>query len=234
MTLRVHAEWARRVEAEYGSAAVAAQALAWGVAVGLPPELLRAASRIVSDEIDHAALSHEALIALGGAETPIDLAVSRLVVPPKEGPLPDLLRLIVRDFCLGETLAVPYFAEMRLRATNPAIHAVLERILADEATHRAFGWSALDALIALDAQVPAWVEGHLPAFLASFHGYQAPPDAPPLTDDERGCGLLDNGEYAALFARTLAEDVVPRFGKRGIDCPRWGRRADLRSPCPPP
>lgn len=220
MTPRVHTEWARRVEAEYSSAAIAAQTLAWGVAVGLPAPLLRVAARVVNDEVEHAALSHEALIALGGAEAPVDLRVERLVVPAVDGPLPDLLRLVVRDFCLGETLAVPCFAEMRRRGTHPAVQPALERILADEAAHRAFGWEALDALIALDPGVPAWVEERLPAFLDSFRGYSQPPEAPPLEPEERACGLLDNEEYAVLFAQTLAADIVPRFARRGIACPR--------------
>lgn len=219
MTARVHAEWARRVAAEYGSASTAAQVLAWGVAVGLPARVLKRAARVVTDELDHAELSHQALVALGGADEPVDLSLQRLLVPATEGALADLLRLIVRDFCLGETFAVPYFAEMRRRARHEAVLPVLDRVLADEAAHRAFGWEALDALIALDAGVPAWVEARLPALLASFQGYQHPPDAPPLTEHERGAGLLENAEYGVLFARTLAEDIGPRFASRGVRCP---------------
>jgi hypothetical protein len=93
---------------------------------------------------------------------------------------------------------------------------VLERVLADEAAHRAFGWDTLDALIALDPGVRPWAEARLPALRATFAAYEAPPDAPPLTDAERACGLLDNAEYGALFAQTWAEDIAPRFARRGI------------------
>lgn len=219
MTPRVHAEWARRVAAEYSSASVAAQALAWGVAVGLPPALLRQGARIVTDELEHAERSYEALVALGVADVPIDLGVDRLLVPSREGPLADLLGLVVRDFCLGETFAVPYFAEMRRRARHPAVLPVLERVLADEAAHRAFGWDALDALIEIDPNVPRWVEARLPAFLASFSGYQRPAEAPPLETAEREAGLLENLEYAELFARTLEDDIAPRFARRGVTAP---------------
>ena len=218
MTPRVHLEWSRRVAAEYTSAAVAAQALAWGVAVGLPSVLLRRAARIVTDEVEHAELSHGALVALGGQEEPVDLGLSRLLVPPREGALADLLCLVVRDFCLGETLAVPYFAEMRREARHEAVLPVLERVLADEAAHRAFGWDALDALIALDPSVPAWVASRLAGWLEGFRGYSDPPDAPPLTPEERGAGLLDNATYGALFIRTLRADIAPRFASRGVPC----------------
>ena len=50
---RVHVEWANRVRAEYTSAALAAQALHWGIQCGLPDGLLRTAIRIVGDELDH-------------------------------------------------------------------------------------------------------------------------------------------------------------------------------------
>lgn len=201
---------------EYGSAGIAAQVLAWGIAAGLPAPLLFTATRIVRDELDHAALSHECLAALGGADAPVDLSPDHLHVAPREGLVADLARLVVRDFCLGETLAVPLFSEMRRRAAVHAASRVLDRVLADEAVHRAFGWEALDALITLDPGVRGWVEARLPALRASFAGYREPPDAPPLTEAERGCGLLDNAEYGAIFARTWAEDIAPRFARRGI------------------
>ncbi len=190
--------------------------LAWSITAGLPTPLLHTAARIVRDELDHAALAHAALVALGGADTPVDLSADRLHVPAGKGLLADLSRAVLRDFCLGETLAVPYFAEMRRRATHPAVAPVLDRVLADEAAHRAFGWDALDALIALDPGVRPWTEARLPALRATFAAYEAPPDAPPLTDAERACGLLDNAEYGALFARTWAEDIAPRFARRDI------------------
>ena len=190
--------------------------LAWSITAGLPAPLLHTAARIVRDELDHAALAHAALVALGGADTPVDLSADRLHVPAGKGLLADLSRAVLRDFCLGETLAVPYFAEMRRRATHPAVAPVLDRVLADEAAHRAFGWDALDALIALDPGVRPWTEARLPALRATFAAYEAPPDALPLTDAERACGLLDNAEYGALFARTWAEDIAPRFARRDI------------------
>ena len=202
--------------AEYTSASVAAQILAWGVAAGLPAPLLHTAARVVRDELDHAALSHAALVALGGSDTPIDLSLDRLMVPAGEGLLADLTRAVTRDLCLGETLAVPYFAEMRRGARHPAVLPVLERVLQDEAVHRALGWDLLDALIAVDPGVRGLVSARLPAWVASFDGYRAPPEAPPLREDERGCGLLDHAAYGEIYARTWAEDIVPRLQRRGI------------------
>lgn len=216
MTERVHLEWARRVAAEYTSASVAAQVLAWGIAAGLPAPLLRTAQRVVRDELDHAELSHDCLVALGGGDAPIDLSAERLVVAGGEGLLADLTRAVLGDFCIGETLAVPCFAAMRRRTTHPVALAALDRILADEAAHRAFGWDTLDALLALDPAVASFVAARLPTVLARFSGYAHPPPAPPLTEDERACGLLDNAEYGEIFARCWEEDIAPRLGRRGV------------------
>ena len=202
--------------AEYRSAGVAAQVQAWGIAAGLPVSLLRMAGRIVNDELDHAELGHRALVGLGGGDTPIDLTPDTLVVPGTSQLLADLTRIVLRDFCLGETLAVPLFAAMRRRADQPTVAPVLDRILADEAVHRAFGWEVLDALITIDPEVVAFASMQLPTVVAAFSGYQSPPDAPPLTEVERGCGLLDNTEYGEIFAATWAEDVQPRFRRRGV------------------
>lgn len=202
--------------AEYGSAAIAAQVLTWGIQAGLPAPLLHTAARIVRDELDHAALAHGCLVALGGADTPVDLAPEQLAVPQGGGLLVALTRAVVRNFCIGETLAVPYFAAMRRACTQGDAAAALERILSDEAVHRAFGWDALDALIAIDPGVAPFVTDALPTLRASFDGYAAPPDAPALTDDERACGLLDHASYAALFAAVWTDDIAPRFARRGI------------------
>lgn len=216
MTERVQLEWARRVAAEYRSAAVAAQALTWGIQVGLPPDLLTTATRIVTDELEHAALSHGCLSALGGEAVPVDLRAEQLEVPGLGGPFASLTSLIVHNFCLGETLAVPLFAAMRARATHPATRPALDRILLDEAVHRAFGWDTLDALLPLDPGLPTWIAARLPTLLSNFEGYRAPPGAPPLSAAERACGLLDHEEYAEIFAATWREDIVPRFERRGI------------------
>jgi hypothetical protein len=209
-------EWRRRVAAEYGSAGITAQVLTWGIQAGLPAPLLHTAARIVRDELDHAELSHGVVQALGGDGTAVDLATEDLAFTADDGLLGNLARTVARSFCIGETLAVPYFAEMRRRAGHPAVLAALDRILADEAAHRAFGWDALDAILGIDPAVAPWLSERLPRLKGTFAGYAAPPDAPALTEDERACGLLEHAEYAALFARTWAEDVAPRFARRGI------------------
>lgn len=218
MTPRVHAEWRNRVAAEYRSAALTAQTLHRAIQCGLPDELLRTAQRIVGDELDHALLSHDCLIALGGADAPAVLDVTALSEPERDGPLAALVDGVARDFCLGETFAVPLFAAMREGTTHPAPRAVLDRVLRDEAVHRAFGWDALDALLAIDPDgVRARLSGQWLGWLAGFRrSYGTLYAEQPLSDDEIACGLIPMTVYVDVHDRCVAEDIGPRLAKRGM------------------
>jgi hypothetical protein len=215
---RVLAEWSNRVAAEYTSATYASQALHRAIQVGLPDDLHRTALRIVGDELDHARLSHDCLTALGGADEPIPLELAALELPSPEGPLAALVDNVVRNFCLGETFAVPLFDAMRRTATHPAVQPALTRILRDEAVHRAFGWSALDALLALDETgVRQRIIDRLPAWLDGFRqAYAAMPDSNTLTAEELTMGLIPLSTYAEVHDRTVTGDIYPRFSERGI------------------
>lgn len=216
---RIHAEWRNRVTAEYTSAAITARVLHLSITCGLPRELLETARRIVGDELDHAELSDQARVALGDTDDALSLDVSRLHQPPDpEGPLAELLDHVLRSFCLGETLAVPLFAAMREHASHPAVTPVLTRVLRDEAVHRAFGWDALDALLALDPDgVRARATARFPTFLESYRrAYHDLPDRPPPTEAERAASLLPIATYRAVFRATVDETILPRLAARGI------------------
>ena len=213
------AEWHNRVQAEYRSAAITAQVLQWGIRFGLPRPLLDSAGRIVADELDHASLSHACLVALGGPDQAVDLDQAEL--SPRlaaEGPLASLVDTVLSAFCFGETFAVPLFSAMRAGTTHPAARPVLDRILRDEAAHRAFGWEALDALLDLDPEgVRARVGAALPAVIAAFgRAYGEAQGGPPLRPEERAAGLLDGAAYRRIFQDTLHGDILPRLARRGI------------------
>lgn len=221
---RVHAEWAARVHAEYRSAATTARTVHLVIACGLPDPLASAGLRVVQDELDHARLSHETLVALGGQGQPVDVDVGELLGEGwADGPLAALVDLAVRVFCLGESFAVPLFRAMREHTTHDQARATLDRVLRDEARHRALGWDLLDALLQLDPDgVRARVQDQLPAWLAGYRQAYAGADldqAEPLAAHERAAGLLDPGRYHEIHDRCLAEDIAPRFAARGIALP---------------
>jgi 1,2-phenylacetyl-CoA epoxidase catalytic subunit len=221
---RVRAEWRNRVAAEYRSAAITSALLHKAILAAFPEPLLHTALRIVRDELDHAALSHGVLVELGGSADPVILRMDDLLNRPatsSETVLAELTDSVVRDFCLGETFAVPLFHAMRRTDTDPRVHVVLTRVLADEAIHRQFGWDALDELLARDPTgVRRYVAERLGGWLRAFQqAYAAEGDAPPLTAAERAMGLIDLPEYRQAFAQALHDDIGPRFASRGVSLP---------------
>ena len=219
---RARQEWANRVRAEYGSAAITARVLHLSIAAGLPRSVLDLARRVVGDELDHAELSHDTLTAIGGTDHPIAVDFEQLTVARHAAsPLAELVEHVVHSFCFGETLAVPLFRAMRAGTTHPVARTALDRILSDEAVHRAFGWKTLDALLEVDGSgVRAFAASILPQTVDHFfHAYGAVPDAPRLTEAERAVGLLPPIDYRSLFARTWARDIQPRFQRREVATP---------------
>ena len=214
-------EWRNRVAAEYRLAALTAQVVHWMIVAALPRERIGEGQRLVADELDHARLSHACLVALGGPDEPAVLDPAALAAPDDEGVLAALVDSIVRNFCLGETLAVPLFAAMWAEAEEPAVRSVIERVLRDETRHRQFGWDVLDELLARDEEgVRARVVATLPAFLAELGGLYAPDgDGPPVEPEERRYGLLDLDDYRRVFWETVRGDLARRFRERDVAMP---------------
>jgi hypothetical protein len=215
----VRAEWRARIAAEYGSAAITQHLVLWMIQVGAPPDLLDAGLAIVGDELAHARLSHEAYIAAGGSAPPALDAASLGLQRATDDLLDDILRVAVRVFCLGETVAVPLFAHLRAPCSEPVARAALDRIIRDEVRHRDFGWDLLDWLLSLRPERAPQVEAWLPAMLGELHASygSGDPDAT-AGEAEHAWGVAAPRDYAVILARTIERDFTPRFAARGITC----------------
>jgi hypothetical protein len=223
-TDRVRFEWRARIAAEYTSAAITQHLVLWLIQAGAPPDLIEAGLAIVADELAHSQLSHDVYVAAGGTEPPA-IVREQLGLPRTSETLElDILRAAVRVFCLGETVAVPLFAHLRERCTEPTAKDALDRILRDEVRHRDFGWDLLDWLVAspIGGDVPGLVAAQLPAMLAELeasYGAGNPTvasDRGEMSEAERSWGLAPPREYAAILADCLEKDYRPRFLARGV------------------
>ena len=217
---KVQGEWARRVEAEYRSAAITQHLALWLLQIGASPDLVRRGLRIVTDELTHARMSFAVFRAAGGDRAPAiareQLGLVRLEGEPLER---DVVRACVRNFCLHETIAVPLFKALRTGCTAPSARRALDRVLIDEVRHRDFGWLLLGELIAAHAFAREQVERELPAMLVDLDASYASPSAradTAIDPADRAWGLMPGAEYAAIVARTVERDYVPRFRKLGI------------------
>ncbi|MFO0591100.1 MAG: ferritin-like domain-containing protein [Polyangiaceae bacterium] len=226
----VRDEWLRRVQAEYTSAAITQHLGLWLIQIGASPDLIKASLRIVTDEVEHARLSHVAYVRAGGAASP-GLAQERLSLRRTPGSTleGDVARVALQAFCLGETVAVPLFKRLRDGCTVPVARRVLDRVLRDEVRHRDFGWLLLDWLLQQPyaPAVRTVAEAELPGMfrrLADMYGYFEAPTGDHLSPPERAWGLMKVTEYGAIVKRTFARDWRPRFTKRGIDADAaWGK-----------
>jgi hypothetical protein len=232
---RVREEWRARIAAEYGSAAITQHLVLWLIQIGASPDVIDAGLRIVEDELVHSRLSHQVYVDAGGTEAP-RIERANLELPRRDqAPLElDVLRTVVRNFCLGETVAVPLFSHLRASCTVPSARAALDRVLRDEVRHRDFGWLALDWLLTtpLGEHIPGILERDLPAMFGELErsygtgnpAYDEPPEAD-LPADDRAWGLAPAREYADILHRTFTRDYQPRFAARGVDAtPAWAAR----------
>ncbi len=220
----VRYEWAGRIEAEYRSAAVTQQTVLWLLQIGASPDLVRAGLRIVADELAHAELATKVFVAAGGKGTPV-LDRSSLGLARTHRELEhDVVSAVVRIFCLGETVAVRLFANLRKGASVPVARRALDRVLADEVRHRSFGWIALEWLLFLPCadELRAVVEAQLPIWLGQLerdYGDGLDRGIRSVTDVERAWGIAPWKEYAAILHRAHDRDYAPRFARLGIAFP---------------
>jgi len=226
-THRVREEWRARIAAEYTSAAVTQHLVLWLIQAGAPPDLIEAGLVIVGDELVHSQMSHEVYVAAGGTQPPaIDREQLGLTRQFDALEL-DILRVAVRVFCLGETVAVPLFSHLRADCTQEVAKTALDRILRDEVRHRDFGWDLLDWLLStpLGDEVPALVAAALPQMFDELeHTYGrenqvVAADTGEISPEDRSWGLAAPRDYARILGRTIEKDYAPRFAARDISLP---------------
>ena len=107
-----------------------------------------------------------------------------------------------------------------MRATHPLAHAVLGRIVRDEAAHGVVGWSYLDwALPQLDADGVAFVRRTAEAAIGEIRRLwdHLARRTPSPTSDGHALGWLGSQTYLAIADRSLQTRVVAPFAARGID-----------------
>jgi len=213
--------WALRTVVEYRSACHTAELLHWLLVIAVSPDTLEVCHRIVGDEVAHADLSRECYLAAGGDLAALPLSRDELSLRLEQGQPLELRALAVaaRIFCCGETVAVPLFLALRERVTEPSAVAALDRIVRDEATHRAFGWQLLDELLErLGEPGRAWLRERTATYMAEIEeAYQAYGTA--TVAEGPAWGLMAPVRYGEITRTCVAEVIRPRFEKRGLVVP---------------
>jgi hypothetical protein len=115
------------------------------LAVDAPARLVADAQRAALDEVEHARLAYGLASAYAGRPLgpgPLDVAG---VAPCADAG--DLLRSLVMEGCVGETVAVIEALAAADAATDPVLTAAYRRIAADEQRHAELAWRTLAWLL---------------------------------------------------------------------------------------
>jgi hypothetical protein len=200
------AYWTAAAQMEHASVAAFARFALELLALGAPPDLLVATYEAMADETEHARLAFSLASAYGLDEIgPGPLALDGAIehVTPRR-----VFATLVREGCIGETLAAVLATEAHASATDPIVRASLSRIAQDETKHAGLAWRAARWLLdAGDEEFVRWAEGEMMSAIAE-HPVAA--STGPRDDGMlRAHGVLDADTQQELVRATLGELVTP-------------------------
>jgi hypothetical protein len=138
--------WMRIGLMEHASIAAFARFALQLLAIGAPPDLVREAQQAMGDETEHARLAFRlasvyARHTIGPSVLDITGALDGFCVE-------QLVATLVREGCIGETVAAIEAREALEWATDPAVREVLAIVARDELRHAQLAWRTLSWLVA--------------------------------------------------------------------------------------
>jgi hypothetical protein len=192
--------WAQAGLYEHASVASFARFALELLALGAPPDLLRAVSRASTDELEHARLCFElaqrfARTSVGAG--PLELAGD--VLARRGDPVATAIALF-EEGCVNESVAACEAADAAELCSDAQVREVLETLAVDERRHAAAAWAALRWLIDTHGER---VAAPLRARVAALALARVRCDA------ESAWGVLPPSRRAQVQRRVLSELVRP-------------------------
>jgi hypothetical protein len=210
---RLARAWERTAKMEHASIAAFARFSLQLLALGAPAELVERTNAAMVDETRHARVAYALASAYGGAPVgPGPLAIDGALASAS---LADVVRLVVREGCIGETVAAIEAGEAAARATDPVVRSVLETIARDEASHAELAWRFIAwALRTKDAAACAVIHDEIALLRASSEHGALGSLASLAADDERMLdhGIATDGARAIIRGHALRSIVMPCLG----------------------
>jgi hypothetical protein len=198
--------WLEDALAEHASVASFSRFVLQLLAVGAPSELVLAAQRAIADEVHHARMcfalaSHYAEEPLGPG--PIDITGAL----DEHTDLASIVRCVIREGCVGETLAALQAFAAADGARDPAVRSVLQTIAEDELRHAELGWRFVRwALERGDEDVRTVATDAFDTALASL---PVPPSLSVCTEQVAAHGRLSPQALTQLYRDGLRQVVEP-------------------------
>jgi hypothetical protein len=135
---RAAAYWTEIGRMEHASIAAFARFVLELLGLGAPPGLLRAAQEAMADETIHAQMAFalaSAYLGTGVGPGPLSLDHVRTAADGRS-----FFGVVVREGCIGETMAAVEAEEALASTKDPVVRAVLARIARDETRHAELAW----------------------------------------------------------------------------------------------
>lgn len=204
---RLAERWTEIGLMEHASVAAFARFTLQLLALGAPPELVTLAQRALGDETEHARICFALASAHAGRPVgPGPLAIDGAL--DLDHGLEQVLRLTVREGCIGETVAAVEAEEAAEYAVEPRLRSILRGIARDERRHAELAWRfAQWALAKAGGALDHVLEEELA--LALDGARQVRPPAEPRAARLRAHGVLDEPLRAELRRRVLGEVIEP-------------------------
>jgi len=193
--------WLRSAQLEHASVASFARFALELLRFGAPPDLIDQAMQAGRDEVEHARLCYALASSLLGRSLGPDTMELTDAAQLAESKA-DFAEALLREGCIGETLAVLDAAARLAVASDPAVCAALQTILDDEARHAALAWQAMAWLLRTD---DGTVRAHLETVLA-----EAQPTAEP-GHHQAGLGLVTTDAQRDAFERGWRAVIEPMW-----------------------
>ena len=225
---RARVSWTEGAFNEYCTAAAFAHLLRCMLEANAPIDLIGMAGEFVADEMLHTELNARIAMELGGG-APRLVDFDHLSPRLHEG-LTAMQRtneLMIRICCVGETFSIPMLSGSMHAASHPLTHAVLERIVQDEAPHGRLGWLWLEWIAeSLDDGERARLAGVATDSLRQFQSFWKLPASQArdgvtsegfLLAHVHELGWMEAQQYAREARAAVSDKIVAPLADFGIE-----------------
>ncbi|MBL8740946.1 MAG: ferritin-like domain-containing protein, partial [Myxococcales bacterium] len=130
--------WTMIGQMEHASIAAFARFSLQLLALGAPPDLVTRAQTAMADETHHARLAFA--LASAYLETPVGPGLLDISGALSDSSLEDVLRTVIVEGCIGETVAAMEAKEALTYVTDPTLRYVFGEIARDESQHAMLAW----------------------------------------------------------------------------------------------
>ena len=201
---RAAAHWARVGAMEHASIAAFARFTLHLLSLGAPAELITLSQQAMGDETEHARLAY----ALASAYADLPLGPGPLAIHGSldASTTDEIVATLIREGCIGETLAAVEARDALERDLDPAVRTALEVIARDELRHAELAWKALAWLLGSERVDRRTVRDEVARALSEGSASPPPPDE---ADDLRAFGVVTAARPAELREQA-AHDVITR------------------------